>query len=197
MPAKIKKNKKSKQVPGSNNGNHIEEETRSNVRKVVEIEAAQNENRTFAEKLSEAIADFCGSMTFVYVHVVWFGAWVLFNSILPITPFDPFPFTFLTLVVSLEAIFLSTFILISQNHATRLTERRNHLDLQVNLMAEAESTKLLELVQAIAEKVGVEVQDPVIQALLQPIEPAKVVEQIMAESGEDPGEIALNDRQDK
>jgi uncharacterized membrane protein len=71
-------------------------------------------------------------MTFVWVHVVWFGLWILINPIPGVKHIDPFPFTFLTLVVSLEAIFLSTFILISQNHDTRISERRNYLDLQIN-----------------------------------------------------------------
>ncbi len=182
---------------GSNNSKPIEEETQSSIFKVVEIENAQKENRTFAEKLSEAIANFCGSMTFVYVHVVWFGGWVLFNSLLPVQPFDPFPFTFLTLIVSLEAIFLSTFILISQNHETRLTERRNHLDLQINMMAEKENTKLLELAKAIAQKVGVAFDDADMQALLEPMDPAKVVEQIMEASGDDPKKAKPNGRKDK
>ena len=85
------------------------------------------------------IANFCGSMTFVWIHVGWFGGWIVINAATRFQ-FDPFPFTFLTLVVSLEAIFLSTFILISQNQETRMTERRNHLDLQINMLAEKEDT---------------------------------------------------------
>ena len=77
------------------------------------------------------------------------------NSVLVNLAFDPFPYTFLTLVVSLEAIFLSIFILISQNQETQLTERRKHLDLQINLLAEQENTKMLQLLIAISEKVGV------------------------------------------
>src|SRR5438105_3795737 len=94
----------------------LERDIKSNILKVVRIEKTQKENRSFGEKISEGIALFCGSMIFVYVHIVWFGGWIIFNSILPYYQFDPFPYTFLTLIVSLEAIFLSTFILISQNH---------------------------------------------------------------------------------
>jgi len=180
------KAEKTKKPTGTNNTRPIEQETESNVLKVVEIEKAQKQNRTFGEKLSETIALFCGSMTFVYVHVAWFGGWILFNSVLPFQHFDPFPFTFLTLVVSLEAIFLSTFILISQNHETRLTERRNHLDLQINMMAEQENTKLLELVEAIAKKVGVSFKKADMRPLLEPMDPAKVVEQIITATGDDP-----------
>lgn len=124
---------------------------KSNVNKVVQIEEAQKANRTGDEKVAEMIAAFCGSMVFVWVHVIWFGGWVMLNSVFSFT-FDPFPYTFLTLVVSLEAIFLSTFILISQNHETKLTERRNHLDLQINILTEQENTKMLEILQLIAKK---------------------------------------------
>jgi len=122
-------------------------------------------------------------MMFVYVHIVWFGVWIVVNNTTSV-PFDPYPFTFLTLVVSLEAIFLSTFILISQNHDTELAERRNHLDLQINLLAEQENTKILELLQAIAGKVGVQC-DPDIDALLEPVEPKKLVKQIVKASADE------------
>ena len=160
----------------------IDKEIASNVTEIVDLERAQRKKRTIGEQLSEVIAGFCGSMTFVYVHIAWFGFWIIFNDI-PSVAFDPFPYTFLTLVVSLEAIFLSTFILISQNHDTQLSERRNHLDLQINLLAEQENTKILELLQAIAEKVGVTC-DPEVDVLLEPIQPKKLVKQIVKASGE-------------
>src|SRR5438876_10790769 len=107
----------------------VEELTRRNVETVSKLEEAAREQRTPADRLAEVIADFCGSMTFVWVHVIWFGGWIVFNLLPGTKHVDPFPFTFLTLVVSLEAIFLSTFILISQNHDSRISEKRNHLDL--------------------------------------------------------------------
>jgi uncharacterized membrane protein len=105
--------------------------------------------------MADLIAKFCGSFTFVWVHVIWFGGWVLINVLPNFRHFDPFPFTFLTLVVSLEAIFLSAFILISQNQKTRLSERRNQLDLQINLLTEQENTKMLKLLERMAQKIGV------------------------------------------
>lgn len=164
----------------------LTEETRSNIQKIAEIEESQRANRTIGEKIAEVIAAFCGSMTFVYVHVIWFGGWIVLNTISKSTQFDPFPFTFLTLVVSLEAIFLSTFILISQNHETRLTERRNHLDLQINMLAEKESTKTLELLHLIAKKVGVESDDENTKALLEPLEPGELVDQILSATEDKP-----------
>jgi uncharacterized membrane protein len=154
---------------------------KSNVFKVVAMEEEAEKNRTTGEKIAEYVAAFCGSMTFVYVHIVWFGGWIIVNSLSGFS-FDPFPFTFLTLVVSLEAIFLSTFILKSQNHETMVTERRNHLDFQINMLAEQESTKTLELVRMIAKKVGIEDGDPTTHALLEPMEPEQLLKQIEAAS---------------
>ena len=162
----------------------IEKEIASNVTEIIELERQQRKKRTVGEQLSEVIAKFCGSMTFVYVHIAWFGFWIIFNDI-PSIAFDPFPYTFLTLVVSLEAIFLSTFILISQNHDTQLSERRNHLDLQINMLAEQENTKMLELLRLIAEKVGVDNDDPELEVLLEPVRPKKLVKQIVKAAGEE------------
>ena len=156
----------------------------SNIQKVAAIEEAERAKLTLGERTAEAITRFCGSMTFVYVHVVWFSGWIVFNTAFDL--FDPFPFTFLTLVVSLEAIFLSTFILITQNQETRLTERRNHLDLQINMLAEQENTKTLELVQMIAEKLGIDCDDdPTTEALLEPVDPDQLVKQILSTNGDE------------
>jgi uncharacterized membrane protein len=96
--------------------------TQRNIEAVRQREEAAKEERTASDRVAEVIAKFCGSMTFVWVHVAWFGIWVLINVMPGLPHIDPFLFTFLTLVVSLEAIFLSTFILISQNHDTKISE---------------------------------------------------------------------------
>lgn len=160
-------------------GEPCDELTQRNVDVVSKLEAAAREQRTSTDRIAEAIANFCGSMTFVWVHVIWFGGWILINLMPGIRHIDPFPFTFLTLVVSLEAIFLSTFILISQNHDTRISERRNHLDLQINLLSEQENTRMLAVLSAIAAKVGAELpEDPHEEALKRQTEPEKLVAQI-------------------
>ena len=118
-------------------------------------------------------------MAFVWAHLIGFASWIIINIIPGVAHFDPFPFTFLTLIVSLEAIFLSTFILISQNHETRLSDRRNQLDLQINLLAEQENTKMLTILERIAKKVGARTEDdPHIQVLEQATQPEKLVDQI-------------------
>ena len=92
-------------------------------------------------------------------HVVWFAGWLTVNtgSIPGIAPFDQFPFPLLTTVVSLEAIFLSLFVLSSQNRLTRHSDQRSQLDLQVNLLAEKEMTAVLVLLQDIAKHMDVKV----------------------------------------
>src|SRR3954451_18055783 len=168
--------KEKKRAEATDQVRALDDETQRNISKIIEIESAQRQNRTVGERMAEAVAQFCGSMTFVWVHIAWFGLWIILNTI-PDIRFDPFPYTFLTLVVSLEAIFLSTFILISQNHDTRLSERRNHLDLQINLLSEQENTKMLQLLDRIAAKVGVESDDdPDISVLEEATRPDKLGE---------------------
>ena len=162
-------------------GPSVDELTEQNVETVTRLEEVAREQRTPTDRLAEKIASFCGSMTFVWVHVVWFGGWILFNLIPGPRHVDPFPFTFLTLIVSLEAIFLSTFILISQNLDSRISERRSHLDLQLNLLSEQENTKMIVMLHAIAAKVGADLSaDSDLQALSEETQPERLVEQIKA-----------------
>jgi len=90
--------------------------------------------------------------------VLWFAAWLIENlGLIPgVAPFDPYPFNFLTLIVSLEAIFLSTFVLMSQNRMSHLADKRAHLDLQINLLAEQETTIMLQMLQQICHHLGIE-----------------------------------------
>ena len=162
-------------------GSTVEQLTQQNVETITRLEEEARAQRTPADRVAEKIASFCGSMKFVWVHVVWFGSWILFNAIPGLPHFDTFPFTFLTLIVSLEAIFLSTFILISQNLDSRISERRSHLDLQLNLLSEQENTKMIVMLHAIAAKVGADLsQDPHLKALSEETEPERLIEQIEA-----------------
>lgn len=103
-----------------------------------------------AERIADAITGFTGSMTFVVLHVALFGGWIVANlGLLPVQPWDP-SFVVLAMMASVEAIFLSTFILISQNAMSAAADRRADLDLQINLLAEHEITRLIELVTTIA-----------------------------------------------
>lgn len=108
------------------------------------------------ENVAEAITSFTGSMRFVYLHLVIYGCWILINlGVVPIiAPFDP-SFVVLAMVSSVEAIFLSTFVLISQNRTAAAQDKRADLDLQISLLAEHELTKLTEMVAAIRDYLGV------------------------------------------
>ena len=122
--------------------------------------------RSVEDRLAGAITDFAGSMRFVYLHALWFGIWVAANAGLllamglGITPWDPFPFGLLTLVVSLEAIFLSTFVMIAQNRLSALADLRAQADYEVNVRAEAEVAKILALVQSLVEHHATEIDHP-------------------------------------
>ena len=123
-----------------------------NVQAVKRWERAILLARSKAEQVSDWITCTAGSGPVLVLHVVWFGIWVTVNAggIRGIRPFDPFPFPFLTMTVSLEAIFLALFVLASQNRLTRQADKRSHLDLQVDLLAEREMTAVLQLLQDIA-----------------------------------------------
>ncbi|MDB5899070.1 MAG: hypothetical protein JWP22_2960 [Ramlibacter sp.] len=153
--------------------------TRENVRAMRGLENLAVARRTTADRIAEFVAQFCGSITFVWIHAGLFAAWVLWNVLPGLPRFDPYPFTFLTLCVSLEAIFLSAFILISQNYDMRVSERRSELDLQINLLAEQENTKMLQMLERIARKVGVEEDDELeLRVLEQATRPETLARQI-------------------
>ena len=128
-----------------------------NLEAIGEMERRALDSRSRGEKLSDAISAVASTPSFALAHLIFFAAWLLSQSgVIPgVTVFDPFPFTFLTLVVSLEAIFLTIFVLVSQTHMTRQADFRSHLDLQVNLLAEQEATKALKLLYSIAEHLKV------------------------------------------
>jgi len=130
----------------------------ANIRAVVELEREALSRRSPAERLSDTIIRSLGSSTFLIVHVLWFAFWLLagLGNIPGLPAFDPFPFAFLTMVVSLEAIFLAIFVLISQNRMARLADHRAHLDLQINLLAEQEITTTLKFVQEIRAHLGID-----------------------------------------
>ena len=157
----------------------VEELTKQNVQTVAQLEESSKAKRTRADRIAGAIAQFCGSMTFVWVHVFLFGGWIIINLMPGITHIDPFPFQLLSVITGLEAIFLSTFILINQNYETRVSERRNHLTLQLSLLSEQENTKMLTMLMRIGEKVGAQIDDdPTVQVLEQATRPEKLGEQI-------------------
>jgi uncharacterized membrane protein len=132
-----------------------------NIRTILRMRAQSALDRTVQERLADGITSLSGRMSFVYLHAAWFGAWLLLNTgWFGIQPFDPFPYGLLTMIVSLEAIFLSTFVLISQNRLSEESDRRADLDLHIGLLNEAELTRALRMLHAIQDKLGIACDQP-------------------------------------
>jgi uncharacterized membrane protein len=138
-------------------GESIEQLTRSNIEAILQLERERQARRPWAYRVAASIAGFCGTAPVLWLHAVFFMGWLAFNS--SRLAFDPYPFTFLTMVVSLEAIFLSFFIMIGQNIASRESERRHQLDLQINLLNEREMTAMLRLMARMADKLEISRDD--------------------------------------
>ncbi len=129
--------------------------------------------------MANMITAFTGSVLFVYIHIVLFGLWILINlGWFPFPPFDP-TFVILAMFASVEAIFLSTFVLISQNRMTALAEKRAELDLQISLLTEREVTRLLTLVTAMAEQMNVQAAlNPELAELASDVTPEQVLDRL-------------------
>jgi uncharacterized membrane protein len=151
-----------------------------NIRTIIRNRQAAASQRTAEERIADAITDFSGRMYFVYFHIVWFTVWILMNlGLWGIKPFDPYPFGLLTMIVSLEAIFLSTFVLISQNRLSAEADRRADLDLQIGLLTEHEITRVLNMLDEIQDKMGIENDtDEELQELEKEVRPEDVLEEM-------------------
>ncbi len=141
---------------------------------------------TKQEKLAQVITSFTGSMPFVYLHLVLYSGWILVNlGLVPGVPkFDP-SFVILAMEASVEAIFLSTFVLISQNRTAAAADKRADLDLHINLLAEHELTKLTEFVVAIAAKLDVPVPSTEISEVTRDVAPEAVLDELDASVARD------------
>jgi uncharacterized membrane protein len=127
-----------------------------NIRTIIRLRAKAATERSLQGRIADAITSFSGRMVFVYVHILWFGVWILLNTgWFGLPNFDPFPYGLLTMVVSLEAIFLSTFVLISQNRLAEETERHADLALHIGLLTEHELTRVLQMLDVIQEKLEI------------------------------------------
>jgi uncharacterized membrane protein len=162
-----------------------------NVRALVEHAAAQERAKSTGDRVAASISGFVGSMNFVYLNAVVLGLWAASDMgwISFIRNFDP-SFTKLGTFASVEAIFLATFVLIAQNRMAAQEEIRNHLDVQVSLLNEHETTHILRLVRAMSEKMGLqEAHDPEIEELVRDVEPGDMIDRIAVHSDAVEGEI--------
>jgi uncharacterized membrane protein len=153
-----------------------------NIRSLERRRKEEEARATLQERLAQAITDFTGSMRFVYLHLAVFGFWIVANlGWVPGLPaWDP-SFVVLAMIASVEAIFLSTFVLISQNRISAAADRRADLDLQVGLLAEHEITKIAELLAAVAKEMGIQAaSDPELAEVQQDVAPEAVLTEIQA-----------------
>src|SRR3954462_14431046 len=146
-----------------------------NIKELIKLRQQDEREKTSDEHIADKITRFTGSMSFVYIHIIIFTLWTVYNTgLIGLKPIDP-SFTGLMLLTSVEAIFLSTFVLIRQNRMNQLADKRANLDLQVSLLAEHEITHLITLVKAIADKLGIdEAQNPEIEELTRHVTPEQV-----------------------
>ena len=133
-------------------------QSQSHIDSIVRQEEEALERRPRSERLADAVGLFAGSLLFVVLHLMLLVAWLLINSgkIPSARPFDPYPFSLLGVIVAVEAVILSSFILMRQNRMMRRGERRDHLNLQVDWLAEKEITKLLQMVRALCGHMGLQ-----------------------------------------
>jgi uncharacterized membrane protein len=153
-----------------------------NIRALQERRRREETEATAEARIADAITRFTGSMRFVYLHLAFFGFWIVANlGWVPGVPrWDP-SFVVLAMIASVEAIFLSTFVLISQNRMAAAADKRADLDLQVSLLAEHEVTRLVTLVSGIADKLGVRaVAEAELDEIRQDVAPEAVLDEIEA-----------------
>lgn len=138
------------------------------MRLIESFEAKELKKRPFVIKLADFLTSVFGSITFFLINAGFFTFWILINlgKIPAITPFDPYPFILLTMIVSLEAIFLSIIVLMSQNRQSFISTIREEMDMQVNLIAEREITKVLEILQKLAKAQKIKLDDPELDEML-------------------------------
>jgi uncharacterized membrane protein len=135
-----------------------------NIDTIVHLEEEALKRRCLSDKMADAVASFVGSVPFVALHIVWFAIWVAINrGMVPfLKAFDPYPFALLCMIVSLEGVLLSTFVLIKQNRMGQRADHRSHLDLQINLLSEKEITKVIQMLEGISSRLGI--QDQVVDS---------------------------------
>lgn len=133
--------------------------------------AKADAKRTWSDKFADKLTLRFGSVLFLGLNALWFLTWIVLNTnIIPgLKPFDPFPFGLLTMIVSLEAIFLAIIVLISQNRDAKVAELREEIDLQVNSIAETEVSKVIEMLAILLAKQGVKLDDPDVADMTRPI----------------------------
>ena len=156
-------------VNSSNTTANLQPNTSKHI--IKSLKTKTNARRTSAEVIADWMTTILGNIWFLTLNVVWFVSWILINigAFPAIAPFDLFPFGLLTMIVSLEAIILAIFVLISQNRAAQVDDLREEIDLQVDIITEQELTKLMHMTSMLMEKNGIDISgDKELQAMIKP-----------------------------
>ena len=145
------------------------------------VKAQHAANRTTIERVAATLTHVASSTPFLATHIAWFATWILWNSgAFGLHPFDPYPFGLLTLIVSLEAIFLTILVLMAQGGDSSIAELREEVALQVNLRTEAEVTKVLQLLAGLYTRQGHQLSDDAeLQQMLQPLDPSDIERELI------------------
>ncbi len=127
-----------------------------NIRAIIDLERKALAASSWSARLSDAISRFVGTLWFVLCQLTAFAAWAIWNAAAPEDlRFDPYPYGLLTFIVSLEGVLIATFVLITQNRMAAQSDRRDHLNLQVDLLAEQEMTLMLRMLRRISERLDI------------------------------------------
>ena len=147
------------------------------------IEAKALKNRSWSVRLADELTAFFGGIGFLLLNLAVFIFWVLANNgdIPGVPVFDPFPFPLLTTAVSLEAIILTTIVLMSQNRSSLISSLREEMDMQVNLIAEREITKSLKLLKALLDQKGIKIKDRELEEMLKEIDTSYMERELISQ----------------
>jgi len=158
---------------------HIDEIAEENIHAIISSEHRSHQQRSFGQRAADTFARIIGSWSFVIIQSVVLFGWIIFNTLSPGARWDPFPFILLNLMLSFQAAYTSPLVLMSQNRQGQVADRRNHLDLQINLLAEQENTEMLKLLSLICEKLDIQIPErKVLAALEKHTEPIRLLKEI-------------------
>lgn len=158
----------------------VDDLTRQNVETIAQMERVANQHRKTGERVADSVAAVIGSWTFIIIQTIILAAWLTLNVVAWIRHWDPYPFILLNLGLSFQAAYSSPIIMMSQNRQQRLADRRNHLDLQINLLSEQENTKMLAMLEAILKHLDIPDGDPEVGILEESTQPDRLLQQIEA-----------------
>jgi len=171
----------------------VETLARKNIKTIASLDRIANTERTHGDKVADAFARTVGSWKFIIIQSVLLLTWVALNVTAYVMHWDPYPFILLNLALSFQAAYASPIIMMSQNRQAKLAERRNQLDLQINLLAEQESTETLRLVRMLCKKLDIKIVDQAHEhGLEEETKPDKIFSEIQREENEERAQKILD-----